>query len=461
MVIVRGKTKNLLDKAKESCLLAVDVYNKPKTAFRSGAYIVLMCIAWTSLFHAIFQKEGIKYYYRDRKNPRLYEKIYGEPKSWELSKCVKYYFESKSIDDTGTRENIKFFIPLRNKIEHQFMPDLDNLIFGECQSFLNNFERVLVEEFGKKHSINESLVYSLQFSKTHTKENKPSKDFLRIKEHIMKYREELPPEIISDPNYRFQAILIQTTNPNKADYSITFVHQDKLKPEQMKGLNQAIGIITEKLTPVSNLGKLRAKDVVKEVQKKLRVKFGVKIKFGSYHHNKCCMEYKIRPEKGSNNKRMTKMDFCIYDEAFDDFTYTKNWIKFLLKNLNKEEFVRLFPNQMKEIFGLLNSTEVSNKVKQKLNKKYSSKIKFGSNNHLKCCSYYNIRPSSTQPDNINEDFCVSDGNRYLYTPKWVDFLISNLSNESEFLKIFPNQANLLNKRNNPINSQSFNFDEFL
>ena len=31
MVIVCGKAKNLLDKAKESCLLAVDVYNNPKT----------------------------------------------------------------------------------------------------------------------------------------------------------------------------------------------------------------------------------------------------------------------------------------------------------------------------------------------------------------------------------------------------------------------------------------------
>lgn len=63
----RGLPKNLkslLEKAKESALLAVDIYNKPKTAFRSGGFVVLMCLAWTALIHAKFEKEGVKYYYK-------------------------------------------------------------------------------------------------------------------------------------------------------------------------------------------------------------------------------------------------------------------------------------------------------------------------------------------------------------------------------------------------------------
>lgn len=43
-----------LEKAADSAMLAVEVYNKPATKFRSGGFIVLMCIAWTSLFNAIF-----------------------------------------------------------------------------------------------------------------------------------------------------------------------------------------------------------------------------------------------------------------------------------------------------------------------------------------------------------------------------------------------------------------------
>ena len=93
MVIVRGKAKNLLDKAKESCLLAVDVYNKPKTAFKSGAYIILMNVAWTSLFHAIFHYKKINYFYRNNKNPRFYEKIDGRKKAWELNKFNNKLFK--------------------------------------------------------------------------------------------------------------------------------------------------------------------------------------------------------------------------------------------------------------------------------------------------------------------------------------------------------------------------------
>ena len=449
MVVVRGKARELLDKAKESCLLAVDIYNKPKTSFRSGAYIIFMIIAWTSLFHAIFERKNIKYYYRQKDSIR-YVKIDGEPKAWELGECIVEYLKDKDHTYEPIRANINFFIPLRNKIEHRFMPELDNTIFGECQSLLTNFEQILTEEFGEEHSINESLVYSLQFSKSYTKENKPSKDFLRIKEQIMEFRQELPPEIISDPKYRFQAILIQTSNPNKADYAIKFIHQDKLKPEQMQDLNLAVGITTEKLTPVSNLGNLRAKDAANEVQKELKRIHNPKVKFNTYHHNKCSIEYNARPESGSNDKRSTNKEWCAYDEVFEDYTYTQKWTKYLIKKLkSKDEFLRIFPHQQKEVLGLFTSTEVSKKVKRELNRIYGSKVKFGNPNHLKCILQYNIRPQKggEPKDNTNGDYCIYDGgDRYLYTSEWVDFLIGELSDQSKFLSIFPNQADLITNR---------------
>lgn len=42
--------KSCLAKALDSALLAIETYNKPAIKFRSGGYIVLMNIAWTSLF---------------------------------------------------------------------------------------------------------------------------------------------------------------------------------------------------------------------------------------------------------------------------------------------------------------------------------------------------------------------------------------------------------------------------
>src|SRR5271157_5432535 len=109
------QVKAALEKALDSALLAVEVYNKPAVKFKSGGYITLMVIAWTSLFHAVFFRKKTKPL--RRKANKRYEKIEGDFKYWELDECLGQYYGA----DTGNpvRKNLEFFIPLRNKIEHR------------------------------------------------------------------------------------------------------------------------------------------------------------------------------------------------------------------------------------------------------------------------------------------------------------------------------------------------------
>lgn len=132
-----------LHKAREAALLAVETYNRPWTAFRSAGYIVLMIVAWTALFHAIFFKKRTKPYYR-RRGSRRFERINGDYKTWELAECLRQFYRDQN---PPTRKNLEFFIGLRNKIEHRFAPALDKEIFGECQAMLMNFEALLCSEF--------------------------------------------------------------------------------------------------------------------------------------------------------------------------------------------------------------------------------------------------------------------------------------------------------------------------
>jgi len=46
----KGKTKNILESSIDSALLAVEIYNKPRTLFKVENYIILMIIAWNRLF---------------------------------------------------------------------------------------------------------------------------------------------------------------------------------------------------------------------------------------------------------------------------------------------------------------------------------------------------------------------------------------------------------------------------
>ncbi len=68
MGLRQGKTKSILESSLDSALLAVEIYNKPRTTFRSEGFITMMIIAWTRLFHAYFNVTiGDKYFYKKKK----------------------------------------------------------------------------------------------------------------------------------------------------------------------------------------------------------------------------------------------------------------------------------------------------------------------------------------------------------------------------------------------------------
>lgn len=76
-------------------MLAVEIYNKSRLNGRLKSYIVHMNIEWTKLFQIYYHREGIKYFYKDKKGK--YIRIDGE-KTWELKTGIdkyKNYFISK------------------------------------------------------------------------------------------------------------------------------------------------------------------------------------------------------------------------------------------------------------------------------------------------------------------------------------------------------------------------------
>ena len=60
------QVEELVVKARDSAILSIDIYNRPIAAFRSQGYIVMMIIAWTALFHAIYEMNGTDYFYKDK-----------------------------------------------------------------------------------------------------------------------------------------------------------------------------------------------------------------------------------------------------------------------------------------------------------------------------------------------------------------------------------------------------------
>ena len=336
--------RDAIQKARDSALLAVEVYNKPAVTFKSGGYVTLMVIAWTALFHAIFFRRGKRpYYRRDEQKPKSrYQKIDGDYRHWELSECLKRYYGS----DTGNpvRKNLEFFIPLRNKVEHRSLPEIDSTIFGECQAMLLNFDSLVEKEFGAKYCLRESLSFALQMYPSASnlaeavKRNRAAKATANF---IEEYRSSISADVLQSGQYAFKAFLIQVTSHESRDaLPIQFVNYDRLTEDQRKSLEPLVAMVKYKQVPVANIDTIRPGEVVERVQKALGnpqiTRGGMEAdKFNLSLHTRCWQHFAVRPDGKSLHPEQTDPKYCIYDKRHNDWGYTNGWVQLLTDKLKE------------------------------------------------------------------------------------------------------------------------------
>ncbi len=323
-----------LQKARASALCAVENYNRPGGGFRTRTYAVLMVMATTALFHAIFYARGIKPWYVQGGSGKglRYTRVDGEPKHWELGECLRQYWGDKNPPE---RSNFEFFIKIRNRIEHRDHPELDPALYGECQALLMNFEDLLVHEFTPNHALTASLAVSLQFSALRPEsqaaavrslEKSAARDLL---EFVRTYRAGLPPEVLASPKYTLSVFLVPklANRESASDLSIEFVPYDPTKPEEMAQLAKVAALIKERRVPVAFADLLKPSEVVKRVAAELPYVFTQDT------HTRAWRHYNVRPPTNSKQKEKTIEQFCVYDAFADAYGYKEAWIRHLVEKL--------------------------------------------------------------------------------------------------------------------------------
>ena len=86
-----------------------------------------MPLAWLYMLHGNLRRDGLVFRYRE-KDDRRFVKVDGEPKTWELARCLEEF-----EPDDAVRSNIEFFIKLGNRIEHRYESLLAAVIAGNVQ----------------------------------------------------------------------------------------------------------------------------------------------------------------------------------------------------------------------------------------------------------------------------------------------------------------------------------------
>lgn len=326
------EVERMVVKAREAAILALDIYNRPATIFRTEGFTVMMIIAWTALFHGIFEQKGINYFYlKDDGSPEL---IDGDEKAWEISKCINEYYGGVT---NPIKKNLEFFIGLRNKIEHRYVPALDPHVAGECQALLLNFDDLLVESFGEYYALRESIIVPLQTvalrseSQTLAMKKFQGKQYEELKEYIEIFRSELPDTIYQDPKFSFRVYLIPKigNHASTSDIAFEFIKYDPSKPSDNEALQKQVALIRERQVPVVNPGKYKPSEVARIVAEKIGRSFTIS------NHTSAWKYFKIR--ESGERPESCKTKFCQFDQVHRDYVYTQEWIDFLVKKLSEED----------------------------------------------------------------------------------------------------------------------------
>ena len=309
-----------LKKAREFALLAVATYNNPFTDFKTFGFIVNIIIAYTSLFHAIFAKNGMSYsYLEDDGSPKLVD---GQEKAWELKTCCQEYWPGI---ESAEKANLLFLIGLRNIIEHRGLPAIDLLTFGECQAAINNFENIIIKEFGDDNALMINLALAMQLTRATQQaqidaiKQFQTENFNVVKNFMVDYKNELSDDIVQSQQYRLRALLVPLVGKNakQSDLAIEFINVSNLSEEEVEKYESGIAFIKN----VENQFKLKPTKVVSLVQKKEK-------SFNITTHTKFWKYYEARPME---NDKKFKGKYCGYVEGFDGYLYCQEWVRFILE----------------------------------------------------------------------------------------------------------------------------------
>jgi hypothetical protein len=330
--------RHYLDCAKDHALKACDFYNQRRREYNLESFVMHMSLAWLNLFQALNDRDGIDMRYRTKTN-RI-EKIEGEPKVWDLAKCIR---ERIANDRDPVRANVEFFLKFRHKIEHRYdakaMAALDLLVVGKAQSYIRNFENMIVAEFGAGESLAQELRFPIFLSSLTpdalaalkaVRAHAPS----QVVAFIAKYDAEFA-ETAHSEQYEFRVRLIPKVGPKTdADLAVEFVNVKDLAPGDRETLEQAFVLVRDKEKAIANFGRLKPGDVVRRLQGKVPG-------FNQHHHQLAYLRFEVRPPGKAADPAATDTRYCVYDSVHMDYTYTEAWVAKLVRELEVDPVATL------------------------------------------------------------------------------------------------------------------------
>jgi Protein of unknown function (DUF3644) len=226
---VEREIEELVLKAREAQIAAIQIFNNPAIQFRAEIYIVLSIIAWTYAFHAFYKRRGVdyRYYIRSfdgRKSIDCTNE--GLERYWDLGKCIEV---AECPLSESVKENLRFIISVRNSIAHRFTGNIDLKIASKLQACALNFNAWIAEQFGGEYRIDSDFGVAIQMSSFSHDQAKLIYAAQEINPNILtiidKLDDALPERILKDTKYAFNILFVEQScnRPGQADRVVEFI----------------------------------------------------------------------------------------------------------------------------------------------------------------------------------------------------------------------------------------------
>lgn len=309
---------DLVYKAREAMLSAVQIYNNPLMTFKTESFIVLSLIAWTYLLHAYYRSQKIDYRYFTKSGIR---KKYtrnpdGSIKYWDLRECIS---RDNSPLDKNVRNNLEFLIGLRNQVEHKKATGLDSYLSARYQACALNFNAYLKKLHGEKYGLDQNLALSLQFGELDYSQAKVIKDKENlipqdIISYIASFDKTLSESEIENDRFAYRLLFTKVVAKRKgqADRVIEFIDPQS---DLAKNISKEYWVKQETEKP-----KLSPSQVIQKVKEAGHKDFGMyqHITFWKKHEGK-------NPDKGFGTT------------VVGTWYWYQNWVDYIIDELNKVE----------------------------------------------------------------------------------------------------------------------------
>lgn len=329
----RTRAWHIVQASKDEALFAVEVYNTTSARRSLEAFVVHMHLAWLYLLQAEFTRDSIDFRYWDRDHRHL-SRVDGEPRTWELAECVRQRWPA--INDP-VRQNLEFFIGLRNRIEHRHQDAIGIAVAGHAQAMILNYETELVAAFGADEGLADRLRFPV-FLTSLTSDGVAAIKKVRAQlparatRYIDDFHEGLDEAVSSDPKFEFRVHLVPQLGPRTAsDLAISFVPIQSLDAEAQQALERLgnAGFVATKVRhePVQYLNWHRPTAVMRKVAE-------VVPGFTVSSHTDAWRRHGVRPNAGAADPAATDPRYCVWDSAHGDYLYSEAWVEKLIAELS-------------------------------------------------------------------------------------------------------------------------------